>query len=263
MLAVGLALLGFVPSSSQDLAYYFELPCHPPDYIPKYPGCTPEVCKRVTVNNFTTMEKVERLRDMAARAMAFGGGGGGPTIFEISSGTLSKEDKFIDLYKLLTRANQPIFLRSDFELLQSLIEEIKALIGKTFSVSAPSLYLTHPVFFTNISSKPALTDHDQYWHSHIDKQAYGTFVYTCLIYLSDYNQDFKGGLFVFEGKDGRSLEPHRGRLSCFTSASENPHYVQKVVQGCRWAITIPFTCNPDQAAQWPSLDSPFIQQPNN
>lgn len=36
-----------------------------------------------------------------------------------------------------------------------------------------------------------------------------------------------------------------GRVSFFTSGSENLHRVEKVQWGTRYAVTIAFTCNPD------------------
>ena len=37
----------------------------------------------------------------------------------------------------------------------------------------------------------------QYWHVHVDKETYGSFHFTSLLYLTDYGIDFKGGSFVF------------------------------------------------------------------
>ena len=45
-----------------------------------------------------------------------------------------------------------------------------------------------------------------------------------------------------------------GRESFFTSGSENPHLVEKVEDGVRYAITVSFTCDPDQA-----IDDPMVR----
>lgn len=112
---------------------------------------------------------------------------------------------------------------------------------------------------------------------------YGSFDYTSLLYLSDYLTDFGGGRFVFmedganrtvepragrgcPGKDGSGEQTppvpllwvtHRsflpGRVSFFTSGSENLHRVEKVHWGTRYAITIAFTCNPDHGISDPAL----------
>ncbi|KAG8507568.1 2-oxoglutarate and iron-dependent oxygenase domain-containing protein 3 [Galemys pyrenaicus] len=83
---------------------------------------------------------------------------------------------------------------------------------------------------------------------------YGSFDYTSLLYLSDYLHDFGGGRFVFlEDGANRTVEPRAGRVSFFTSGSENLHRVEKVRWGTRYAITIAFTCNPDHAIADPAV----------
>lgn len=47
--------------------------------------------------------------------------------------------------------------------------------------------------------------------------------------------------------------PLPGRVSFFTSGSENLHRVEKVHWGTRYAITIAFTCNPDLGIADPAL----------
>lgn len=45
-------------------------------------------------------------------------------------------------------------------------------------------------FFSHInSSKTAQTVHDEYWHSHIDTEQYGTFAYTSILYLNTQGQE--------------------------------------------------------------------------
>ena len=73
-------------------------------------------------------------------------------------------------------------------------------ISAHFGVSG--LYLTHPTFFSRINSAPAVTQHDEYWHVHVDKETYPGFHYTSLLYLTDSGLDFEGGDFVFvDGSD--------------------------------------------------------------
>lgn len=45
-----------------------------------------------------------------------------------------------------------------------------------------------------------------------------------------------------------------GRVSFFTSGSENPHFVEPVKSGVRYAVTVPFTCDPEQSIITPTLD---------
>lgn len=44
-----------------------------------------------------------------------------------------------------------------------------------------------------------------------------------------------------------------GRVSFFSSGSENLHRVEKVTWGTRYAITVSFTCNPEHAIADPNL----------
>jgi hypothetical protein len=44
-----------------------------------------------------------------------------------------------------------------------------------------------------------------------------------------------------------------GRVSFFTSGSENVHYVEKLESGVRYAITISFTCDPEMAIADPDV----------
>ena len=45
-----------------------------------------------------------------------------------------------------------------------------------------------------------------------------------------------------------------GRVSIFTSGTENPHHVERVTSGTRYAITIPFTCDPEYAIADPQME---------
>lgn len=85
------------------------------------------------------------------------------------------------------------------------------------------------------------------------QETYKSFHYTTLLYLGDYNIDFTGGRFVFiDEKFNRTVEPRKGRLSMFTSGAENLHYVEKVMSGIRYAMTISFTCDKQYAIDDPS-----------
>jgi predicted 2-oxoglutarate/Fe(II)-dependent dioxygenase YbiX len=65
------------------------------------------------------------------------------------------------------------------------------------------------------------------------------------VYLSDYDEDFEGGLFEFTDKEnGVTLRPRKGALLTFSSGIENPHRVTKVTKGERLAWSLWFTCNP-------------------
>ncbi|XP_075296871.1 2-oxoglutarate and iron-dependent oxygenase domain-containing protein 3 isoform X2 [Opisthocomus hoazin] len=133
-------------------------------------------------------------------------------------------------------------------------QRIQQRIAQAFGISSASMYLTKPTFFSRINNTEAKTTHDEYWHPHVDKVTYGSFDYTSLLYLSNYAEDFGGGRFVFmDAGSNKTIEPRAGRVSFFTSGSENLHHVEKVHWGTRYAITISFTCNPDHGIGDPVL----------
>lgn len=77
-----------------------------------------------------------------------------------------------------------------------------------------------------------------------------------MLYLSDYGRDFEGGRFIFIDKNSvnATIEPRKGRVSMFTSGSENLHAVEKVTSGTRYALTVSFTCDKEQATGDPGFD---------
>lgn len=48
-------------------------------------------------------------------------------------------------------------------------DKIKYAIAHHFGVQPTKIYLTYPTFFSEISTKKAVTIHDEYWHPHVDK----------------------------------------------------------------------------------------------
>lgn len=48
-------------------------------------------------------------------------------------------------------------------------QRVQLAIAQAFGISASSLYLTKPTFFSRINSTEARTAHDEYWHAHVDK----------------------------------------------------------------------------------------------
>ena len=233
-------------------------------YRPSVPGCSPrgEACGSVVVDDFATAQEVDALREIADRGMALGGGAGGPTILDLTSGALSYGDKFVDVWSVFNATPEArAFRRSELEVYASVVKRVGEQAKAQFGVTS-ALHLTSPTFFSRISGeKPPITQHDEYWHTHIDLEQYGSFVFTALLYLADAGADFEGGAFEFMprgtasqgGPDTTSssmavapraaVQPKRGRLVLFTSGSEHPHRVTRVTSGTRLALTIAFTCN--------------------
>ncbi|KAJ8972222.1 hypothetical protein NQ314_000283 [Rhamnusium bicolor] len=187
--------------------------------------------------------------------MALGGSQGGASIMDLHSGALSFNDKFINVY---AQKKHNVLTPTDLAVYKLVRTKIQNAIAETFGIDINSLFLTHPTFFSRLTSLEAVTPHDEYWHAHIDKHTYESFHYTSLLYLNDYGVDFKGGRFIFFNDISNptknvTVEPRKGRVSMFTSGSENPHSVERVSEGLRFAITVSFTCDPLKAIQDPVL----------
>ena len=219
------------------------------DYGKSFKNCKPKKCGRAVRDDLFSQNDLKHMREIVEKGMKHGGGNGGATILDLHSGALSYGDKFINLHAIKT-----VFNQSDFEVYSKIKNEIQGVIAETFGINKKLLYLTKPTFFSRLTNKDASTKHDEYWHQHIDRVTYGTFYYTSLLYLSDYNADFTGGRFVFvDETNNKTVEPKLGRLSFFTSGSENPHFVERVESGTRFAITVSFTCNKKHMIDDPSL----------
>ncbi|XP_057681866.1 urotensin-2 receptor 2 isoform X1 [Corythoichthys intestinalis] len=220
----------------------------------RYPGCTPQKCGRAITDGVVTREEAQFLRRLAERGLQLAGSEGGASILDLHSGALSMGPQFVNIYRYFGEQIQDVFTEEDFQLYRDVRKRIQTVIAETFGLDQTMMYLTKPTFFSRINSTLAKTQHDEYWHPHIDKVTYGSFDYTSLLYLSDYDTDFTGGRFIFMDQDGnKTVEPKAGRVSFFSSGSENLHRVEKVTWGTRYAITVSFTCDPTQAIADPAL----------
>lgn len=50
--------------------------------------------------------------------------------------------------------------------------KIQDAVADHFGIKANFLHLTHPTFFSKLTSTPPKTLHDEYWHKHVDKVNY-------------------------------------------------------------------------------------------
>ncbi|XP_072392857.1 2-oxoglutarate and iron-dependent oxygenase domain-containing protein 3-like [Diabrotica undecimpunctata] len=224
--------------------------------IKQYKSCIPEKCGRFVSDKIVTEQEADILLRLAVRIMAQGGSSGGASIIDLHTGALSYKDRFINIYEqsgsknILTESERTIY-----HLVRSKIQEA---IAQNFGIQADSLHLTYPTFFSRLTNVDPKTRHDEYWHEHIDKRTYESFHYTSLLYLNDYEKDFKGGRFIFQDNIAKptknvTVEPRKGRVSMFTSGSENPHFVERVQEGMRFAITVSFTCDKTKAISDPGV----------
>lgn len=98
--------------------------------------------------------------------MALGGSLGGATILDLHSGALSYKDQFINVKAQKEKQFIKPKERTIYQLVKS---KIQAAIAESFGLNFNSLFLTHPTFFSRLTSADAKTIHDEYWHPHVDK----------------------------------------------------------------------------------------------
>ncbi|KAH7639007.1 2og-fe oxygenase-like protein 2 [Dermatophagoides farinae] len=225
----------------------------------QFKSCTPYKCGRFVSDSIVNDNEALELRLFAQTIFTMVQPNGGVAIFDLASGALSNGTQFINLYKLLKHLPDPekVIKQKIFDTFHVVRKKLLQTITMTFGIKSDHLYLTSPVFFTKINSKQAAkTLNDEYWHPHIDKFTYNTFHYTSLLYLATYQEEFSGGRFIFIDNDEKInntiIEPKFGRISFFTSGSENQHMVEQVSNGERFALTIPFTCDPNKQVILPT-----------
>ncbi|XP_028332717.1 2-oxoglutarate and iron-dependent oxygenase domain-containing protein 3-like [Gouania willdenowi] len=180
----------------------------------RYTGCTPQKCGRAIIDSLVTRDEAHVLRRLAERGLALAGSEGGASILDLHSGALSMGKQFVNIYRYFGDQISDVFTAEDFKLYRHVRGRIQAVIAETFGLDPTLMYLTKPTFFSRINSTAAKTQHDEYWHPHIDKETYGSFDYTSILYLSDYGSDFTGGRFIYIDQNGnRTVEPRTGKWS--------------------------------------------------
>ncbi|KAJ3661465.1 hypothetical protein Zmor_005860 [Zophobas morio] len=229
-----------------------------PEYIneiKQFPGCVPAKCGRYVSDKLVTFNEAETLLNLAKKGISLGGSSGGASILDLHSGALSYGEKFVNIYTL--ENTEQLITAADLMIYKMVKNKIQHAIAENFGINSDSLYLAHPTFFSKLSNLEPQTPHDEYWHVHVDKETYESFHYTSLLYLTDFNIDFKGGRFVFvddpdKPNKNTTVDPRKGRVLMFTSGAENPHFVERVSSGVRYAITVSFTCDASKSISDPT-----------
>lgn len=265
-LSVGIMLLVYFSSQKSETAFalqsetvkekMFEVPCSKKykKEVLKYKGCSPQMCGRLVTDALISPQESSQLLHIAKKGLSLSKSSGGASILDLHSGAISHGSSFVNVYQLMKENNLNVFTHEDFQVYRNIKNKIKEIIAFKFGIIPQFLYLTHPTFFSQMTNRPPKTIHDEYWHVHIDKETYPTFHYTSLVYLNDFNKDFTGGRFIFVGKDmNMTVEPKAGRVSAFTSGAENPHKVERVSSGTRYALTVSFTCDKASSIADPSF----------
>eukprot|EP00435_Cladocopium_sp_Y103_P029880 s325_g7.t1 len=219
-------------------------------------------CARFLSDAAIPMEHVEELKSMLSWLIseAWGAGTGPPSVVDLHGETISYKEQFVNLTELMNFKSLK-FTQKQVEAYTSVRRLLRLQVADLFGLEAE--HLQHDMtFFSHINgSKTARTLHDEYWHSHIDTEQYGTFAFTTLLYLNSQDEDFHGGEFVFEAQGTlapAAVEPKAGRIVAFSSDAENPHKVLKVTQGIRMALTAAFTCSTEKALSIEAFPKPSL-----
>uniref|UniRef100_A0A8C8DMR2 Uncharacterized protein n=1 Tax=Oryzias sinensis TaxID=183150 RepID=A0A8C8DMR2_9TELE len=94
------------------------------------------------------------------------------SILDLHSGALSMGKQFVNIYRWAAGLCSDVFLISIifiFYVFRNVRGRIQAAIAEAFGLDPTLMYLTKPTFFSRINSTAARTQHDEYWHPHIDK----------------------------------------------------------------------------------------------
>jgi len=82
---------------------------------------------------------------------------------------------------------------------------------------------------------------------HVDKVRTPQLTVTSILWLSTVGLNFEGGRLEFlNGPNNTSIwvEPKTGRFAAWTSSYENPHGVQEMFYGVRYALILAYTVDP-------------------
>ena len=168
--------------------------------------CGERPCDRVVIDDWLPPAEIDALRDIARRGAAAAdaaAASGGPTIVDINSGfVMAPGARLVNLYQ----SKRKPFGGEDYELYRSVIRRLKAEVEAAFP-RASALYFTAPTFLTRLSGENATWEasepHDEYYQWHVDRDNTPHYEFSGLLYLSDYDEDFEGGLFTYD--DGSAV----------------------------------------------------------
>jgi len=168
-------------------------------------------CRRKIVDGLFSKEDVEGLVKIANKGIVLRPRHGGPTIVDINTGYIRDTT---GLENMFARSGD-IFDSDDFLHYGNCIRKLKQEVMKTFDLD--TLYFTAPTFITRIDAGVEWSPqgmhgfdstiviwanllstgiHDEYWHTHSDRNNTAHYQYSGLLYLSTHNVDFTGGTFL-------------------------------------------------------------------
>jgi len=229
----------------------FQVPCSD-DYSSKWQECIPRRCGRVVMDDLFSSAEIDQLLSVAKQGFRLAGSDGGFSSFDLHTGVVTTGKTNVNIYKLPEAGK--VFTKRDFGILGKLRTVIQLRITMEFGGVPERLFPTYPITISRMTSDAVQRIRDEYWRPRVDKEKHGAWHYTALIHLGTYGSDFEGGRFVLvDSNTNRTVEPRKGRLTLFTSGSENLQYTERVKSGEYYLLTIAFTCDPGLARQDPTL----------
>ncbi|XP_053612119.1 2-oxoglutarate and iron-dependent oxygenase domain-containing protein 3-like [Plodia interpunctella] len=222
--------------------------------IDKYEGCFPKECKRFVTDKVISPKETEELLVMAKKGFQQYDSTEGITTLDLDSGALTNGVHNVNIYQ---NKDKSAFWIEDFNLFRNVKEKVKFAIVHHFAVEPSKIFLTRPALFMEIkklSSEKSKTFPITYWQPHVDNDFDNSYHFTAVLYLSNYNKDFKGGRFVFVDENvNKTIEPRKSRLNMFTSGGENRYYIEKVTSGIKYIVMYFFTCDKQYAIEDPKM----------
>ena len=259
-----------------DIDFLYNRTCISEE-IPKNMGCVAKNnnCGIRIVDGIFTVEECNLLTNIAQKGFSVRDNAPGPSILDINTGYIRDSSNGLEnLYRSISLGiRKEIFHGDDFAHYFQIINKLKETIESTFGIANSKLKFTAPTFFTRLNSGIDINNnnndnedmkekawepaeiHDEYWHSHIDRENTEHYHYSGLLYLSTYSQNFTGGRLGFQDEQRDDapahtiVEPRMGRVALFTSGKENPHYVERLIKGQRLVLAFWFTCDADKEFQ--------------
>lgn len=138
--------------------------------INKFHNCIPKRCGRYVTDVLLLSSEARKLLEMAKTGFELSSTKGSASIFDIHSGAITMDDKFVNIHSLPD--SKKVFKQEFIYAYKVVKDKIQQAIAQVFQLDYNSLYLTHPTFFSKLTDAEPLTAHDEYWHKHVDKVSY-------------------------------------------------------------------------------------------
>ncbi|CRK93738.1 CLUMA_CG007266, isoform A [Clunio marinus] len=197
-------------------------------------SCLPAHCGRFASDNVISEAELIKLKDMTINIFEkfFPKDDEASLSFDLLSEKLSKYDSLS---------------KNVADVLKSLQPKLIDTLSQRFKTSHDLLSITNPSYVTKVTN--LTTEFSEHSHQlHYDKEANKSIHYTLIIYLTTFKKNFNGGKFIFVDMENHKkknfvVEGKAGRTVGYTAGSENKHFLEKIVNGANYFVTLSFSCN--------------------